>query len=195
MRLINLCGFDISEPFSPHLRLTSRIPANRRRILTYQLRAATSADLEAISAIYNHYVANSTCTFALQGETLDERRAWFEGRAAIHPVLIAEEKGEVIAWASLSAWNKRCAYAQTVESSVYIHHEHHRCGIGKALMDRLLELAVELKLHSVIAGVSADQTPSLALHQSLGFTEVARFKEVGFKFGRWIDVIYLQKMI
>jgi phosphinothricin acetyltransferase len=154
-----------------------------------------SADLAAISDIYNHYVAHSTCTFALEKEPIRDRITWFQGRAAIHPVLVAEEAGVVIAWASLSAWNKRCAYAQTVESSVYVHHDHHRRGIGKALMVRLLELAVERKLHSVIAGVSADQSASLALHQGLGFTEVARFKEVGFKFGRWLDVIYLQKML
>jgi L-amino acid N-acyltransferase len=163
--------------------------------LTYALRPATIADLPAISAIYNHYVASSTCTFALSGETLDERRAWFEGRAEIHPVLVAEEAGVVIGWASLSAWNKRCAYAQTVESSVYIHHDHHRRGIGKALTQSLLEMAISLKHHSVIAGVSSDQASSLALHKSLGFTEVANFKEVGFKFGRWLDVIYLQRLL
>jgi L-amino acid N-acyltransferase len=163
--------------------------------LTYALRPAVAGDLAAISDIYNHYVTRSTCTFALQGETLDERKAWFAGRGEIHPVLVADEAGAVIGWASLSAWNKRCAYAQTVESSVYIDHDHHRRGIGKALMVKLLELARELKLHSVIAGVSADQAASLTLHQGLGFTEVARFKEVGFKFDRWLDVIYLQKMI
>lgn len=162
--------------------------------MSYQLRPATPEDLPAISAIYNFYVAESTCTFALEKETLEERALWFQNRAAIHPVLVAEE-GRVIGWASLSAWNKRCAYAQTVESSVYLHHAHHRRGIGKALVVRLIELARELKLHSIIAGISADQSASLALHQGLGFTEVARFKEVGFKFGRWIDVIYLQKMI
>lgn len=163
--------------------------------MPYAIRPATAADLPAISAIYNHYVASSTCTFAVQAETLKERRTWFDGRAEIHPVLVAEEAGVVIGWASLSTWNKRCAYAQTVESSVYIHHDHHRRGIGKALMVRLLELAKELKLHSVIAGVSADQKPSLVLHQQLGFSEVAHFKEVGHKFGRWLDVIYLQKMV
>lgn len=163
--------------------------------MPFAIRPATAIDLPKISAIYNHYVASSTCTFAVQGETLEDRRAWFEGRAEIHPVLVAEEAGVVIGWASLSAWNKRCAYAQTVESSVYIHHDHHRRGIGKALMVRLLELAKELKLHSVIAGISADQTASQVLHQALGFVEVARFKEVGFKFGRWLDVIYLQRMV
>ncbi len=163
--------------------------------MTYALRPAATDDLPAISAIYNHYVASSTCTFALSAETLEERRTWFEGRAEIHPVWVAEQAGVVIGWASLSAWNKRCAYAQTVESSVYIHHDHHRRGIGKALTQKLLEMAISLKHHSVIAGVSSDQSSSLALHQSLGFTEVARFKEVGFKFGRWLDVIYLQKLL
>jgi L-amino acid N-acyltransferase YncA len=164
-------------------------------MLTHTLRSARAADLAAISDIYNHYVARSTCTFALQPETLDERKAWFAGRGQIHPVLVTEEAGAVIGWASLSPWNKRCAYAQTVESSVYIHHDHHRRGLGKALMVEMLQMAVELKLHSLIAGVSADQPASLRVHQRLGFSEVARFKEVGFKFGKWLDVIYLQKMI
>lgn len=163
--------------------------------MSYHLRPANVTDLSAISAIYNHYVGTSTCTFALEKESMDDRESWFENRSSIHPVLVAEDAGLVIGWASLSAWNKRCAYAQTVESSVYIHHDHHRRGIGKTLMIRLLELAAELKLHSIIAGVSADQAASLTLHQLLGFTQVAQFKEVGFKFGRWLDVIYLQKML
>ena len=163
--------------------------------MSYQIRPATAADLPAISAIYNYYVSNSTCTFALDEETLDDRIAWFQNRTEIHPVRVAEEAGGVIAWASLSAWNKRCAYAQTVESSVYIRHDHHRRGIGKALMLELLKLAPELKLHTILAGVTSEQDASLALHQSLGFTEAARFKELGFKFGKWLDVIYLQKMV
>lgn len=163
--------------------------------MSYQIRPATVADLPAISAIYNHYVATSTCTFALENETLEERVAWFQNRTANHPVLVAEEAGKVIAWASLSAWNKRCAYAQTVESSVYIHHAHHRRGLGKALMGELLQRAQALKLHTILAGVTSEQNASLALHQSLGFTEAARFKELGFKFGKWLDVIYLQRMV
>jgi L-amino acid N-acyltransferase YncA len=158
-------------------------------------RSASSDDLTAMSAIYNHYVATSTCTFAVEPETLDDRRNWFDDRPAIHPVLVAEENGNVIAWASLSAWNKRCAYAQTVESSVYVQHAYHRRGLGKSLMERLLTMAVDLKLHSVIAGVCSEQLPSIILHQQLGFAEVARFREVGFKFGRWLDVVYLQKMM
>lgn len=164
-------------------------------IFLFSIRPASAADLAAISAIYNYYVTRATCTFALVEETLEDRRVWFEGRNAIHPVLVAEEAGQIVGWASLSEWNKRGAYAKTVESSIYIQHAHHRRGIGKVLMNRLLELATELKLHSVIAGITTDQNASMELHRGLGFVEVARFKEIGFKFGKWLDVHYFQKMI
>jgi L-amino acid N-acyltransferase len=161
----------------------------------YTLRPATVADLPAISAIYNHSVFTSTCTFALEPETLVEREAWFAGRSAAHPVIVAEADGEVVAWASLSAWNKREGYASTAEWSVYVRDDWQRRGLASAMLGELVRLAKAAGLRTVIGGVSADQTASLELHRKHGFVPVAHFREVGFKFGRWLDVIYLQLML
>lgn len=163
--------------------------------MTYHLRPATAADLPAISAIYNHSVLTSTCTFALDPETLAEREAWFASRGPEHPVVVAEANGEVAAWASLSAWNKRCGYAKTVEWSVYVREDWQRKGVASALLKELIALAKAAGHHTIIGGVSADQTASLELHRRHGFVEVARFREVGYKFGRWLDVVYLQLMV
>lgn len=161
----------------------------------YTIRPATVADLPAISAIYNHSVATSTCTFALEPETLAEREAWFAGRTAAHPVLVAEAGGQVVAWASLSAWNKRCGYASTVEWSVYVREDWQRKGIASAMLTELIRLAKAAGHHTILGGVSADQTASLELHRRHGFVQTAHLREVGFKFGRWLDVIYLQLML
>ena len=163
--------------------------------MSYHIRPATVVDLPAVSAIYNHSVHTSTCTFALEPETLAEREAWFAGRTAAHPVIVAEAGGEVVAWASLSAWNKRCGYATTVEWSVYVRQDWHRRGLASALLTELVRLAKGAGHHTIIGGVSADQTASLELHRRHGFVEVAHLREVGFKFGRWLDVIYLQLML
>lgn len=162
---------------------------------TYSIRPAAVADLPAISAIYNHSVLTSTCTFALEPETIEEREAWFAGRNPAHPVLVAEAGSEVVAWASLSPWNKRCGYATTVEWSVYVREDWQRRGLASAMLTELIRLAKEAGHRTIIGGVSADQTPSLELHRRHGFEQVAHLREVGFKFGRWLDVIYLQLML
>ena len=163
--------------------------------MKFHIRPATVADLPAISAIYNHSVHTSTCTFALDPETLAEREAWFAGRTAAHPVLVADAGGEVVAWAALSPWNKRCGYATTVEWSVYVRHDWHRRGLASALLAELVRRAKVAGHHTILGGVSADQTASLELHRRHGFVEVARFRETGRKFDRWLDVVYLQLML
>ena len=159
------------------------------------IRTATLTDLGAIRDIYNHYVAWSTCTFQVEPETEAGRLAWFQGRSEAHPVIVAEAVGEVVGWASLSPWNSRCAYARSVEASVYIRHDLHRRGIGRALMLDLIEHARAAGLHTIIGGACTEQAASLALQESLGFERVACFKEVGYKFGRWLDVAYMQLLL
>jgi phosphinothricin acetyltransferase len=158
-------------------------------------RPATLDDAAAISAIYNHYVRHSTATYEETPESLDERLRWMEGHGPHHPVIVAEDAGNVSGWASLSRFHSRCAYRFTVENSVYVHPDHLRKGIGRALMIDLIAAARALGHHTIIAGISADQEPSLRLHTGLGFVEVARLREVGFKFGRWLDVVYMQLML
>ncbi|MGI8605474.1 MAG: GNAT family N-acetyltransferase [Verrucomicrobiales bacterium] len=159
------------------------------------IRLATSADAATISTIYNYYVLNSTATYQEEPESLDNRLRWLEAHGAKHPVTVAEVAGEIVGWAALNPFHARSAYRFTVENSVYIHHQHHRCGLGRALLSDLIERARILGYHSILAGISADQAASLRLHSSLGFTEAARLQEVGFKFGRWLDVVYLQLLL
>jgi phosphinothricin acetyltransferase len=159
------------------------------------IRPATAADLPAINAIYNHYVAHSTCTYQLAPETEEARLAWFHRHGPAHPVTVAEVAGEVVGWASLNVFNPREAYARTVENSVYIHHQHHRRGLGRALLADLLARARALGHHTIIAGASAEQTASIRLHEAFGFVEIGRLREVGFKHGQWLDVVSMQLML
>jgi Sortase and related acyltransferases len=161
-----------------------------------QIRLATAADLPAINDIYNHYVLHCTCTYQTEPETLESRQAWFaEHPADKYPVIVAESEGRVVGWGSLSKFRPRSAYAPTAEPSVYIHHEFLGHGLGRVLLVDLIKRAKEASFHSLIGGASADRAASLALQESLGFSRVAHLKEVGYKFGRWLDVIYFQLML
>lgn len=159
------------------------------------IRAATADDLPAIAAIYNHYVATSTCTFQYDPDTDADRREWFAGRTAAHPVVVAEEGGEVVGWAALSPWKSRIGYAHSVEFSVYVHPEHHRRGIGRELVVDLIDRARAAGHHTIIGGACTEHPASMALQESLGFVPVAHFRETGYKFGRWLDVVYFQLML
>jgi L-amino acid N-acyltransferase len=160
------------------------------------VRLATVDDLRAINDIYNYYVPRSTCTYQLEAETMEARKAWFESHASDkYPVLVVVVEGKIAGWGSLSKFRERAAYAPTVEASVYIHHEMHRRGLGKLLLVELIERARAAGFHSIIGGASADQTASIALQESLGFRRVAHLVEVGYKFGKWLDVVYLQLML
>lgn len=162
----------------------------------FSIRLATAADLPAINDIYNYYVHNSTCTYQLEPETLEARTAWFEQHLPeTHPVTVATMESEVVGWGSLSQFRPRAAYGHTVEASVYLRHDVLRRGIGRALLLDLIARAKAAGHHSLIGGASADQAASLALQKSLGFQQVGRLKEVGFKFGRWLDVVYAQLML
>ena len=145
--------------------------------------------------IYNHYVLNCTCTFQIEPDTEAQRLAWFQGRTAAHPVVAAELAGEVVGWAALSPWNSRGAYARSVEASVYVRQDLHRRGVGRSLLLDLIKRAPALGHHTIIGGACTEQVASLALLGSLGFVRVACFREVGNKFGRWLDVAYMQLIL
>jgi L-amino acid N-acyltransferase YncA len=159
------------------------------------IRAATEGDLPAINAIYNHYVLHSTCVWQTETETAEGRRAWFVSHDDAHPVTVAEGGGEVVGWASLTAYNTRCGWRHTVEDSVYIRHDRQGQGVGTRLLADLLDRAGRLGCHAVIAAISADQAPSIRLHARLGFVEVGRLRETGRKFDQWLDAVYLQKLL
>ena len=160
------------------------------------VRLAGVGDLGAINDIYNHYVLCSTCTYQTEPETMDARRAWFEAHGEKHPITVATDgAGRVLGWGSLSAFHKRAAYGRTVENSVYVHPEAQRRGVGRALLADLIARAGAAGHHTVIAGIDAEQAASAGLHAAMGFERVALLREVGFKFGRWLHVIYMQRMV
>jgi L-amino acid N-acyltransferase YncA len=159
------------------------------------IRPATEADLPAINAIYNHYVLHSTCTYQTEPSTAEERLEWFRQHGEKHPVIVAEEDGQVVGWGSLSRFHPRAAYGHSVEDSVYLHHEWQRRGLGGILLGELVRLAKELGHHTVLGGIDADQAASVALHTKFGFVKVSHLKEVGYKQDRWLDVIWMQKML
>ena len=159
------------------------------------IRLAREADLERINAIYNHYVISSTCTYQTEPETIQGREAWFKAHGPAHPVTVALMGEAVVGWGSLSRFHPRSAYGMTVENSVYVDHQQQRRGIGQALLEDLIVRARALGHHAIIAGIDADQPGSIALHAKFGFIQVGRLKEVGFKFGRWLDVIYRELIL
>jgi phosphinothricin acetyltransferase len=158
------------------------------------VRLATEDDRPVIRAIYNHYVLTSTCTFQTEPLDDDEHRRWFAERSAGHPVTVAV-LGEVVGWGALSPWRSRCAYDHTVEASVYVRHDLHRKGVGRLLLLDLIERARRAGHHALVGSTCAEQEGSLALQRSLGFHEVGRLLEVGFKFGRWLDVVYMELLL
>jgi L-amino acid N-acyltransferase len=160
------------------------------------IRIATASDLSAINSIYNHYVLHSTCTYQEEPSTMQEREQWFAAHDPTLPVTVAvDDSGQVIAWASLSRFHPRSAYRNTVENSVYVRHDLHNRGTGSLLLADSIARARSAGHHTILALIDAEQKPSIALHLKHGFTHSAHLKEVGFKFGRWLDVVYLQLML
>lgn len=159
------------------------------------IRPATATDLVAINDIYNHYVLHSNCTYQEEPEPMESRRQWFEHHEERHPIIVAECDGQVIGWGSLSAFHERSAYRHTVENSVYVHHQYHRHGIGTHLLHELIERARSIGHRAIIAGIDSEQAGSVTLHVRFGFQEVGRLRQVGFKSGQWLDVIYMELIL
>ena len=160
-----------------------------------EVRIAGAGDLSVINDIYNHYVFHSTCTYQEEAEPIEGRREWFARHGARHPVTVAEIGGKVVGWGSLLPYHARSAYRNTVENSVYVHHEFQRRGIGSMILRDSIERAREIGFRAIIASIDGDQGASVALHEKFGFEHVGRFKQVGFKFGRWLDVVYMELML
>ncbi|MGD0770798.1 MAG: N-acetyltransferase family protein [Tepidisphaeraceae bacterium] len=159
------------------------------------IRLATADDLLAVNEIYNHCVLHSNCTYQETPEPMEGRRQWFAMHDARHPVTVAEMNRRVVGWGALSAYHARAAYRNTVENSVYVHREFYRQGIGSLILRDLIIRARALGYHAIIASIDAGQTASIALHARFAFEEVGHFKQVGFKFGSWLDVVYLELLL
>jgi L-amino acid N-acyltransferase len=156
------------------------------------IRLAVESDLQAVNDIYNHYVLTSTTTYQEVPSTLAERQAWFTKREPRHAVTVAEIAGEIVGWGSLNVFRERSAYRFSCENSVYVRHDMFRRGIGSALLRDSIDRARVGGFRVIVAGIDAEQTASLAVHAKCGFVEVGRFNQIGYKFDRWLDVVFMQ---
>jgi len=159
-----------------------------------ELRHATADDSEAIRSIYNIEVLGSTVTFDLVPRTPEEQLAWMDSHGGAYPVIVAVEAGEVIGFSSLSPYRPRPAYSTTVEDSVYVAADYRGMGVGKALVSEVVTLGAAHGFHSVIARIVGHHDASIALHASCGFGLVGIEREIGRKFGTWLDVAIMQRL-
>jgi phosphinothricin acetyltransferase len=159
------------------------------------VRLARPTDSEPILEIYNEAVLRSTATFDLVPRTESEQAAWMAEHGGPHPAVVATDGGLVVGFGSLSPYRDKHAYATTVENSVYVHGDHRRQGIGRALLEELLRLAARHGFHTVIARIGERNTASIGLHEACGFELVGVEREVGRKFNRWLDVSVLQRIL
>lgn len=161
-----------------------------------EIRPATPADLEAITEIYNDVIATTTAVFSLAPSTVAERRAWFEARSAAgFPVLVAQRAQRVIGFASFGEFRTWPGYRYSVEHTVHVHQEHRGQGAGSSLVRALFPLAAALGKHVMLGGIDAANSGSLRMHARLGFQQVAHLHEVGRKFGRWLDLVFVERLL
>lgn len=162
----------------------------------WAIRDATAADLQAMLDIYNREVRNGTATWDTEQRSWDEQQAWFEAHAAPYCVIVAAgADGMVAGWGSLSRFHPRAGYRFTVEDTVYVRPERQRRGVGRALLLELLARARAGGFRAVLAKISGDNTASIELHRACGFFEAGREPELGYKFGRWLDVVTMQLLL
>ena len=162
------------------------------------LRLARPDDAEATRQIYNLEVATSTVTFDLVPRSLDEQRRWIGARSGAHAVVVAEDaenSGEIVGFGSLSPWRDRPAYSTSVEDSVYVRRDHQGRGVGKTLLAELVRVGRAHGFHAVFARIVGGHESSVALHRSLGFEVVGTEREVGRKFGKWLDVVVMELLL
>ncbi len=155
-----------------------------------EIRPARAGDAEQISSVYNHYVSHGIATFEETAVPPEEMARRITETLARFPWLVAESEGVLAGYAYAGPWKTRASYRFTAETTVYLRPESTRRGIGTALYRPLLDALRGLGLHAAVACIALPNAASIALHERLGFEEVGRLREVGFKLGRWIDVGY-----
>jgi phosphinothricin acetyltransferase len=156
---------------------------------------ATAADAEAIRTIYNHEVLHTTATFDLVPRSLADQQEWIAARSGAFAAIVVTDQSTVVGFGSLSPYKERAAYRTSVEDSVYVHTEHQGRGIGKMIVNELLDIARMSGFHAVFARISTEGAASRGLHASCGFALVGIEREVGRKFNRWLDVALMQALV
>jgi L-amino acid N-acyltransferase len=164
--------------------------------VAFTVRLAERRDAEAIRSIYNIEVAESTVTFDLVPRNIDDQVEWIDEHSGAHPAVVAEDPtGQIVGFGSLSPFKDRPAYSTTVEDSVYVRRDLRGQGVGRLLLDELLRLAADHGFHSMMARIVGNHEPSIALHEACGFEIVGTEREIGRKFGRWLDIVEMQRLL
>lgn len=160
------------------------------------IRAAIPDDVPMITEIYNEAVVNSTATWDLEPVSVRQRRNWFDTKLAGRwPVFVAERERDIWGWGSFGPFRDKPGYRHTVEHSMYVRQDRQRRGAGSQLLTALVAEACRGGFHAMVGGVSADNTSSIAFHERRGFVVVGRLPEVGRKFDRWLDLVFLQRLL
>ena len=196
-------GYDLAQAVAEERRplILARKPSEQgtptnKPMPTIHVREATENDLPKILAIYNDAILTTTAVYQYEPHTLGMRRDWMrEKQAAGFPALVAEEDGEIAGFGTLGLFRPAAAYRYTVENSVYVAADRRGRGIGKRLLGALIERARAMDMHAIVAVVDADNAVSIGLHQAFGFEQAAYFKQVGYKFGRWLDLAFLELVL
>lgn len=160
------------------------------------IRDAVEEDVPGILAIYNDVIATSTAVYREDPASLDDRLQWFTARRAqSYPILVAADDSDILGFASYGDFRAWPGYRFTVEHTVHIRADQRGRGVGTMLMQALIRRAIEQDKHVMIGGVDADNEPSLRFHERLGFIRAAHLRQVGFKFGRWLDLVFVQRIL
>jgi phosphinothricin acetyltransferase len=167
---------------------------NRNTDLT--IRLASIKDAQGILAIYNDAILNTTAVYSYEPHTIDMRLQWLEDKRHHNiPVLVAEVDSMVTGFATYGPFRAWAAYQYTIEHSVYVHKAYRQQGIAEKLLWQLIETVKQQPIHTIVAGIDAGNVASIKLHQKLGFTEIGTFKQVGYKFDRWLDLKFMQLIL
>jgi phosphinothricin acetyltransferase len=159
------------------------------------IRPVKPSDLPEINAIFNYYIAHSTCLWTTIPCTETERKAWYEKLGKATPILVADCGERIVGWSALSSFRAAYSLSGTLEDEIFVHHDFLRLGIGSRLLTELIAAARQNRLRSILAHISADNRASIRLHKKFGFQEVGRIQQVGWKFKRRLDAVYLQLLL
>ena len=160
------------------------------------IRPATFNDVTAILDIVNYSILHTTANYNYDIQTIEVQNKWFEDKQLHHfPVIVAERNGQVIGYGTYGTFREKIGYQYTVEHSVYVDEKHTGKGIGKLLLQELIQLAKNEGYHTMIGAIDATNFDSIAFHKKFGFTECGIIKEAAFKFNKWLDLLFMQLII
>jgi len=161
----------------------------------YHVRPATAKDAAVICEIYNQGIEDRLATLETELRTPDERRQWLAARSERHPVIVAEHDSRIAGWGSLNVFNARPAYHHVADFSVYVERAWRGKGVGRVLLERLVELGRELGYHKLVLSAFPFNTAGVALYERLGFRTVGVYQEQGLLDGRWVDTIIMERLL